>query len=101
MGSLSLEDVSDVLHQSSRTDLPSLADILKPQQPVFVSVISAADGDKKMVLSSRLSLLHRGLALKHLYAGQVLPACVLSKEDHGFVNYFNVLLLKYFIRSFL
>jgi hypothetical protein len=86
IGTLALAEVSDVIHKKvaeNNDDIATLSQLLRVNQTLRVSVISNNDENRRIVLSARLSLINRGLALKHLYTGQVMGACVVSKEDHG------------------
>ncbi|WOL03965.1 rRNA biogenesis protein RRP5 [Canna indica] len=47
-------------------------------------------GNKRIWLSLRLSLLHKGLSLDAVQDGMVLNAQVKSVEDHGYILYFGV-----------
>ncbi|XP_020532096.1 rRNA biogenesis protein RRP5 [Amborella trichopoda] len=49
-----------------------------------------AKGSKRIWLSLRLSLLHKGLALDSIHDGMVLMACVRSVEDHGYILHFGI-----------
>ena len=74
--------------------VPAMQDLLSLMQPVRcyikeVHTTEAPEGPgrakRSLVLSLRSSLVHRGLALKHLAPGFPLFGCVASKEDRGYV----------------
>ncbi len=67
---------------SQQDDLTPMANLLKVHQIMRVYVVSK-DDDSKLVLSARSSLINRGVALKHLFVGQLISAAVVSIEDHG------------------
>lgn len=62
---------------------------MKPYQILRCYIIGSQNPDKqhksKLLLSSRSSLVNRGLALKHLFSGLRLSCCIVSKEDHGYI----------------
>lgn len=64
-------------------DLPKLTALVKVHQVLRCSVLTKDGDEKKIPLTARTSIINRGLALKHLYEGMTLSACVVSKEDHG------------------
>lgn len=59
--------------------------ILAPLRCYVLGVNENKNGRKTIALSMRSSLIHRGLALKHLVPGFPLSGCVSSIEDHGIV----------------
>jgi rRNA biogenesis protein RRP5 len=71
---------------ASRTPI---SDLLTPMQPVRVYVLGTTEskksGKKSLALSMRLSLVHRGMALKHLMIGVPIAAAVASVEDNGYL----------------
>ena len=105
-GVVPVEEISDTMHQlcsatsalrgskAPPTQVPAMQDLLSLMQPVRcyvkeVQVSEATEGSgrakKALVLSLRSSLVHRGLALKHLGPGFPLSCCIASKEDRGYV----------------
>jgi len=101
-GSVIFSELSDVvsrfphIHVSKKSSsggvtYPSIDKLIAPLEPVQVYVLGSVDGGdsartkKTLQLSMRLSLVHRGLALKHMLVGGMLPATVSSVEDEGYV----------------
>ena len=69
LGSIQYEEISDVIHKmvQDKQTLPKLSDLIKVHQVVRCSVLTKSEDQKKIPLSARLSVINRGLALKHLY----------------------------------
>ena len=60
--------------------------LVEVNQVLRCCVVGLRDANSKYVsLSSRASLINRGLALKHLQVGMSLGCSVESREDHGYI----------------
>ena len=81
------------INKNNKNGAASISELLPKNTPVRVYVIgTAAAEDKKtarnkktLELSCRLSLVNRGIALRHLLVGTTVAATVTSVEDDGYV----------------
>ncbi|KAF4369032.1 hypothetical protein F8388_013361 [Cannabis sativa] len=90
---------SDALDPISDTEVESIADNVLPSVfhvgQMVASVVLHLDSDnkesgkRKIWLSLRLSLLHKGFMLDSIQEGMVLSAYVKSIEDHGYILHFG------------
>jgi rRNA biogenesis protein RRP5 len=91
---LHVQDLSDVIHDIcarrnadesnvSHQEIPDLRHLLELHQPIRCCVLPMNEKRGRLQVSSRSSLINRGLALKHLNKGFLLSGCVMSIEDHG------------------
>lgn len=93
---LHVEDVSDVVHDIcarrnadesnvSHQEIPDLRRLLELHQPIRCCVLPMNEKRGRLQVSSRSSMINRGLALKHLTKGFLLGGSIASIEDHGYV----------------
>lgn len=61
-----------------------MSSLLKLMQPIRCCVLPKnSDKNRGLFISSRSTLINRGLALKHLNKGFGIGGCIASIEDHG------------------
>lgn len=93
---LHVEDVSDVVHDIcarrnadesnvSHQEIPDLRRLLELHQPIRCCVLPMNEKRGRLQVTSRSSLINRGLALKQLTKGFLLGGSIASIEDHGYV----------------
>ena len=91
---LHVEDVSDVVHDIcarrnadesnvSHQEIPDLRRLLELHQPIRCCVLPMNEKRGRLQVTSRSSLINRGLALKQLTKGFLLGGSIASIEDHG------------------
>lgn len=96
-GRVSLAQLSDPIYARAATamDEESQAGVaelarsaVQPGQVVTAAVLAIdakANGSKRLALSTRASVVNRGLRFEHLLPGGTLYAALSSEEDHGWV----------------
>ncbi|XP_019053357.1 PREDICTED: rRNA biogenesis protein RRP5 isoform X2 [Nelumbo nucifera] len=97
-GLVRVNEASDLVSDGDIKDAESnlLSNIFYVGQLVSCIVLQVSDdkveekGKRKIWLSVRLSLLHKGLTLDVIQEGMVLTAYVKSIEDHGFILHFGL-----------
>ncbi len=114
-GIVSYAEMSDVCYQlHSRIDnvsasrkarrdeeKASLKELIKIMHPVrcYVRGVDTESKRPTLQLSMRLSLIHRGMAMKHLMNGIPITASILSIEDDGYMMSTGIPDVTFFLKS--
>jgi rRNA biogenesis protein RRP5 len=104
-GYVSITEISDIVSQqvesvaqddSDGAELPELSLMFQMGQPLVCAVVSiethvkGSDSKKKIELSLNPKLINMPLHDSQLAPGMPIQACIVSKEDHGFVVDFGL-----------